>query len=301
MKRILVAYDFSPHARRALALALSGVPFGTEVELDVIHVMDTSTGPRVERDAPLPTENALTDYFNAEIQRVTTPERRLLRDPKFSIVHGRPMHELLVRASKYDGIMIGGQGHGGLAETFLGTTAMHVARESPVSVYVAKKANTLSSPSRILCAVDSDDGSRRALTEAHSLCVSCSATLSLMRAILQPPNVIAWPSLVPHLTKQTAEAERATLITFEQQTLGRTFAKEHTVQISRGGIAADITHRAALDRADTIVVGARNDAFAKRLLGSVSESVIQQAGCDVYVVRRSRATIRTYWTLAGAR
>lgn len=283
MKRVLLPYDFSPFARRALALVLSGVPYGPEVTVDALHVIDERLYKR-PGIAP-PSDAALEAYFRADVQRATTPERRVGEAPTLRVVRGKPTQEILARVGEYGGIIIGGQGHGGLGEKFLGTTAMRIVRDSPVSVYVAKKSQTLATPARLMCAVESDDSSRRALKEAQSLAKQCGATLSLLRALVQPPYYAEWPPIMTVPDMRSANDERDRLISFEVDTLGGTFATQHDVQFSAGGIASDITSRAALDRIDTIIVGARSETIDKRLLGSVSESVVQRAACDVYVVR----------------
>ena len=285
MKRVLLPYDFSPCARRALALALSGVPFGPEVMIDALHIIDDTLYQRKLPGHEPPTADALKSYFKADVARASTPERRVSEAPTLTIAHGRPAHEILARLSGCGGIMLGGQGHGGLSEKFLGTTAMRVTREAPVSVYVAKKTSTLAAPTRVLCAVDSDDSSRRALEEAYALCRQANASFSLLRSIALTALYGDWPVMVPFSEAWTVDAERERLISFEVATLKGNFAGRHDVQFSFGGIAGDITNRAMLDRIDTIVVGARNESVSKSLLGSVSESVVQRAPCDVYVVR----------------
>jgi nucleotide-binding universal stress UspA family protein len=283
MKRVLIPYDFSPQARRALALALSGAPFGPEVVIDALHVIDDRLYERVGVEPP--SDAALAGYFRADVQRATTPQRRFNDTPTLKVLRGRPATEILSQLGDYGGVMVGGQGHGGLSEKFLGTTAMRIVRESPVSVYVAKKSQSMTTPARVLCAVDTDESSRLALKQAYALCKQCDASLSLMRAVMQLPLYVDWSGFVPFPELPSVTEERERLISFEVDTLGTSFALRHEVQFSAGGIAGDVAHRAMLDRIDTIVVGARTDAALKRLLGSVSESVVQQAPCDVFVVR----------------
>ena len=40
MNRVLVPYDFSPHSRRAAALAMQGFPFGHDAEIELLHVVE---------------------------------------------------------------------------------------------------------------------------------------------------------------------------------------------------------------------------------------------------------------------
>jgi nucleotide-binding universal stress UspA family protein len=283
MKRVLIPFDFSPYARRALALALSGVPFGPEVVIDVLHVVDERLYKRPGVEPP--SDSSLDGYFRAEVQRASTPERRVAEGPTLNIARGRPADEILSRIGDYGGICMGGQGHGGLSEKFLGTTAMRVVRESPVSVYVTKRTQSLATPARVLCAVESDDSSRRALKEAYALSRQWDAKLSLIRSITLMPMFTEWPTAALSPEVISIDRERERLISFEVDTIKTSFAIQHDVQLNVGGTASDITQRAQLDRVDTIVVGARNESLGKRLLGSISESVVHSAPCDVYVVR----------------
>ena len=50
-------------------------------------------------------------------------------------------------------------------------------------------------------------------------------------------------------------------------------------------VVGDVIRAAKDDYADVIVVGARANSAGKRLLGSMSEGIVQYATCDVFVVR----------------
>ncbi len=286
MKRILLPFDFSPQSRRALGLALCGVPFGPEVLIDAVHVIDERLYRRQLPGRPLPSAEAMKSYFKSEVARASTSERKVEEDPTLTVVKGRPAHELLARVGGCGGIVMGGQGHGGVAETFLGTTAMRVVRESPVSVYVVKKAGSASLPVRLMCAAEEDDSSRLALRAAAAMArASTRASLTLMRALVLGPLFVAEPGAPTYASPAVIDEERDRLISFELDTLRETIADRHVVHFSEGGIASDIAQQAAIDRIDTLVVGAHNDKLQKRLLGSVSEGIVQRAACDVYVVR----------------
>lgn len=273
MRRILLTFDFSAHAERALALALCGVPFGTDVTLDVLHVLDE----RLHKGASVAAIRALSEekkrLFKNDVARLSSVRRRLKDDPRLKVVCGDPTQEILTRAANYEGILIGGKGHGTWSETLLGTTATRVVRDTLASVYVTKKATSLVTPIRLLCAVDKDIGSRRALTEAAALCHAQSAELHMLRVV-----PIASPGF-------DLRREQDALAHFERSTLAVPVARQHLVALAVGGVATAILHHAAQENIDTIVVGARERDLSKRLFGSASEALVQQGSNDVYVVR----------------
>lgn len=273
MRRILLTYDFSAHAQRALALALAGVPFGTDVTLDVLHVVDERLHKGSSPDAIRSVSEAKKQLFKNEVARSTTALRRLKNDPRLKVVCGDPTHEILTRAANYEGILIGCKGNGTWSEMLLGTTATRVVRETLASVYVTKKITGLVEPIRVMVAVDQDIGSRRALTEAATLCHAQGAELQILRVL---PVASAGFDI---------KKEQDALVHFERSTLAAPVAQKHLVTLAVGGVATAILHHASQEDIDTIVVGARDRDLAKRLFGSASEAIVQHATKDVYVVR----------------
>lgn len=285
MRRVLLPYDFSPQAQRALMLVLNGIPFGAETQLDVLHVIDNRLYERVLSTHAAPTENAVKSYLASEIERAAPLSRKLVENPKLIIVRGHPASEILARANDYGAVVLGGQGHGGIGEAFLGTTAMRVVREATNSVYVAKKTSAATNLLRVMCAVDDDGDSRHALKEARSLCRVSGAELSLLRVVPVPYRGVPYPPYSAYPAHPDIVAEQERLVSFEVDALNERVAQHHYIRFASAGFANDIVHQAVLERADVLVVGARESGIGKRLLGSVSEGVVARAVSDVYVVR----------------
>ena len=59
MTRVLVPFDFSPNARRACALAMQGFPFGREVEVELLHVVDEDLYSSVLTKKHVPSDDAI--------------------------------------------------------------------------------------------------------------------------------------------------------------------------------------------------------------------------------------------------
>ncbi|MCA9698651.1 MAG: universal stress protein, partial [Myxococcales bacterium] len=71
MSRVLVPFDFSPHSRRALALALQGFPFGREAEVEVLHVVDEDLYANVLTKGAVPSDDAIDSYLSDELTTVS--------------------------------------------------------------------------------------------------------------------------------------------------------------------------------------------------------------------------------------
>lgn len=293
MKRILIPYDFSQYSRRALGLAMQGYPFGTEVEIELLHVIDESLYENVLSRSHIPNEGAIHSYLHADIEKVKAD----LFDPEavkvvpiLKIVRGRPADQILEsqKVFKATAIMIGGQGHGGVKEMFLGRTAQQIAREAPSDVYVVKSTGVGRPPKRILCAVDFSDHSKRALEEANRLCVLTGSKLSIIMVVENP--------YLPYLQKLAVEihddealkdliaSERQKLLAFEAQTLGANRADTHHAVF--GPVVETITSHAEILHAGTIVVGPKGrGAMGRALLGSMTERIMVRSKVDVLVVK----------------
>lgn len=284
MRRVLIPYDFSPLAQRSLRLALNGVPFGPDVAIDILHVIDKKIYQQ-KPEAALAMVEALKTYLRKEVTTCSSPDRTVTAEPTLSVVLGDPTHEIMSHADKCGGIMIGGKGHGGWTEGILGTTAMRVVRDAKVSVYVTKDTNAPTVTKHVLCAVDSDAGSVKAMTEAAQLCRQSRATLELVRVIAVAPKALGYPTIIPYPTNSDVALETQALVDFERKALPEPMAHRHVVTFAPSGIASSVAHQAVTAQVDLIVVGARESDLAKRIFGSISESIIQHAPCDVFVVR----------------
>lgn len=285
MRQILLPYDFSPQAQRALTLVMNGIPFGVEAQVDVLHVIDDRMYNRVLSAHAAPSQDAIKSYLASEIERAAPSQRKLTMNPTLTVVRGHPASEILARANDYGAVVLGGQGHGGIGEGLLGTIASRVVREANNSVYVAKRTHASARLQRVMCAVDDDGDSRHALKEAWSLCRVSGAALSILRIVPVPFAGVPYPPYSAYPAHPDIEAEHHRLVRFEVEALAQRFAEHHYIRFASAGFANDIVHQAVLERADTLVVGARESGIGKRLLGSVSEGVVARAISDVYVVR----------------
>ncbi|MGC9117744.1 MAG: universal stress protein [Thermoproteus sp.] len=135
MKTIVVAYDGSQHAKKALETAkVIAEKFGSKVY--VVHVVDTAvlslseafSTPSVVKSLRESGEKALREALGV----IPTAESRLLE--------GDPPHEIakFAKEVKADLVVVGSRGLSTIRRSLLGSVASRLVQESDVSVLVVK-------------------------------------------------------------------------------------------------------------------------------------------------------------------
>ncbi|NVB38876.1 universal stress protein [Pseudenhygromyxa sp. WMMC2535] len=302
MNRVLVPFDFSPHSRRALALALQGFPFGRDVEIEVLHVVDEDLYKGVLTKAAIPSDDDIQSYLQDDLNRVRAEVSVAhgkhdapveLLTPSFSVIRGRPhaiIDEHLQRA-EVTGCLLGGQGHGGASERLLGRTAQRVIRHATVPVMVIKQPRSLALPARLLAAVDWSENSARALQLAARLHTELGGLLSVAHVIDSPyvPYVKAFAheSEAREVLEQMREEQAEQLQAFVTKALGEAgpMPDSLTEAVVFGDPAETIANQAQTLLADLVIVGAHGQSNLSRfLLGSTSEKLVTAARTDILVV-----------------
>jgi nucleotide-binding universal stress UspA family protein len=302
MNRVLIPFDFSPHSRRACALAMQGFPFGRDTQVELLHVVDEGLYANVLAGKYVPEDDAIDSYLGDEVTRIKAElavthgehsDPPTLLEPRRTIVRGRPYQVIDERLAEPEivGVLLGGQGHGGATERLLGRTAQRVIRHAKVPVLVVKQPHSLAPPTRLMTAIDWSDNSARALLVAARLCEQVEGLLSVLHVIESPyvPYVKAFAherdareALQPLHDKQLAK-----LASFVGETLAQLdeVPESLTEAVVFGDPADAIAAQAGALLADLIVVGARGTADLSRfLLGSTAEKLVTAARSDILVV-----------------
>jgi nucleotide-binding universal stress UspA family protein len=294
MKEILIPFDFSRHSQRALELALAGYPFGTDVNLTVVHMLDAALYDRVMPGRPLPPVSTVEGFLNAEVAKASAQSPPKIAKVTVHVMTGRVLGELasLLRSAAYDGAVIGGQGHGGAAEALLGTTARRLVRQTTVPIYVVKRANETTVPKKVLCAVALDESMRAALLAGRNLARKFDTTLETLTVI----QTDAWP-YVAHFPadytgqlsrewkdgamKACASAEKR-LRDLETEILGELVSKAQHADY--GPVTSSIVRHC--EHYDTILLAAQQEARpAFMTFGTTIEGVLERATTDVMIAR----------------
>lgn len=122
---------------------------------------------------------------------------------------------------------------------------------------------------QILFATDFSAHSEHAFRAALALAQHFGARLRLIHVVHRP---------------QEQEAARARLQAFAEERLG---AEPFTVAVAVGTAAPEIVRYADREKADLIVMGTHGrTGLAHVLLGSVAETVVRHASCQVLTIRR---------------
>ena len=142
--RLLVAFDGSPHARRALAEAIELAQAG-HGRLTVIAVIPAAS-PWLGAAAALPMERVGLDASpEAEVQTMLDRALRTVPAdvPVVGILKRGAAAAAIVaeaRTGEHDAIVIGSRGRGELRSLLLGSVSHAVLRSSPIPVLVVRHA-----------------------------------------------------------------------------------------------------------------------------------------------------------------
>lgn len=135
MKTIVVAYDGSQHAKKALETAKAIADrFGSKIY--VVHVVDTAvlslseafSTPNVIKSLKEGGEKALREALN------------LAPNAEAKLLEGDPAYEIAKFAKdvKADLVVVGSRGLSTIRKSFLGSVASRLVQESEISVLVVK-------------------------------------------------------------------------------------------------------------------------------------------------------------------
>lgn len=301
MTRVLVPYDFSPYARRACALAMQGFPFGPEVEIELLHVVDEDMYDNVLAREHVPTDDAILSYMQDELTQIeaqlavsNSAQRELkLVEPTLRVERGRPyaVIDRRLREPEVVGVCLGGQGHGGSTELVLGRTAQRVIRHAECAVLVVKQARSFALPTRLLASVDWSENSARALRMAAQLRAEQSGVLSIFHVIDSPyvPYVraLAHEQNAPEMIDQIKAEQLDRLQTFVKDSLSAFEGELDAVteSVVFGDPATSIAAHVSALLAELVIVGARGSTDLSRyLLGSTAEKLVTSSKADILVV-----------------
>ncbi|MGV3721130.1 MAG: universal stress protein [Actinomycetota bacterium] len=204
----------------------------------------------------------------------------------------RAADEILASAEKLgvDLILLGARGHSGLAGLVLGTVADRVLRRSHCPVLLARPVRH--DLNRVVLGVDDSEGSAAAAAFLQRLPLPAECEVRLLTLLptldqIQQEQMVVSPPLADAPTT-LADLQRDT-VQQRLSALADTFTAAGVTAVTemRGCDAVDGLLATARDEgADLLVIGSHSRGPVERFfLGSTSETVAQQAGCSVLVVK----------------
>lgn len=277
---VIVGYDGSPDAKRALAWA-NGLAKQLGAPLRVV----VATGDmRLRQVTELDQEwerhrlAELVADARAAVAAVPLPRESL------ELVDAGPAPALIAGADRSSVIVVGSRGHGRVSGALSGSVTGHVARHAPCTVVVVREQSSPEA-TRVVVGVDASEGAEPALRFAFEHAERSGAPLTALHVLQTwapgPPYASRFVS--DRFTHALAEAEPMI-----DRALEAHASRHPSVPVERqvvagtvGRVLSDASEEAAL-----LVVGSRGrGAFASMLLGSVAQSVLHHAHCPVVVAR----------------
>lgn len=299
-KKILVAYDGSPHSKAALGWA---VLLGKTVnaELDVIKVFEPIHHSLLKLDRDY--DGRITERF-AELEE---EDHQLLENAKFfcresglmkvqtALLKGNAAPTLLDYAAQggIDLIVSGTKGHGTLNEMLVGSVTNSLVSLSKLPVLVVKEEQAPYQLQKILVAYDGSDFSKAALDLALDLGKSSGARLTVVK-VNDPLDFLLLSSMAGtrvavKLAAQIAELDEADrkLLAEAKAAAANREMEIVTDLLSGVNIADTLIRYAEENHVDMTVAGTLGHGLlGGLLLGSVTRQLISLSKNPVLVVKK---------------
>lgn len=288
--RILLAYDLSPEAERALA-AVASQPWsaGTVVRLVTSPLRLGARPSSFDR----PTRHiSHARHVRTAIEAAHESASALLHDRGFmvetAILSGAPAKAVVEHARDVaaDLVVVGAASRGALSAAVLGSVSAEIARRSRCSVLVVR----VEALDRVLLATDGSPSAETAARATMAWPLFAESSIRIV-AVAPPPSrytEIAVPrEPAAHLVDQVAAittlaGAHANALAKDLSEVGRLAETD----VRTGEPASEIVAAALEWPADLVVVGSRGTSIMRRLLlGSVARAVFFGVNCSVLVVR----------------
>lgn len=202
------------------------------------------------------------------------------------IAPGRPVEELLRHSRKAQLMVLGGRGHGGLADALLGGVSSAVATHGSCPVIVVRRGvPTTVGP--VAVGVDRSESSSAALRFAFEEAQRAGAEL-LVTEVWHEGDLLAGPLSPDERDRVQRDVEQS--LAEQVSALHEQFPDVRTRQLAQRGHPVAALTDVGRD-AQLLVVGHRGrGGFDGVFLGSVADGVLHHAHCPVAVVRSSDDT-----------
>lgn len=291
IQRILVATDFSDHARLALDRAASlAHQHGATLEIVYAAPLPLPT-PVWGGDLGIGAGIDAAEVVKAgqeHLEKLATSIReRYSISPVLRCEPRAPLPLILGRCEEWkpDLLVIGATGEGAIARRLFGSTAQSLVRGSPVPVLVVRNT-TEQRYEHLLAATDFSDDAQRAIQVARALAPAAGLTLF---SALDLPSVDAAPLLgLDPATREANLARAGEQVEISLRFLaGELGVPEAPICVRTGRASHELPSVVESTGADLLCLGAHGKGrLESALLGSTSLHVAAESSCDVLVVPR---------------
>ncbi|WP_298785612.1 universal stress protein [uncultured Marinococcus sp.] len=289
-RRILVALDGSEESEAALAKGID-TALAYKSTLGICHIVDYHNIKELRKQYP----DLMLHPLNKKGSEITArgkeeAENAGIYHVRVFIKEGIPKAAVaddIVKPFEPDLIVTGGSGAGTNEKKRLGSVSAGIVRRASCDVWVVKNSDSSAIYRSVLIAVDGSDASKSAFYAGLNMAKRNHNAARIIYVL----NTQSLSSLEPYTNDLVDVYKgRAEALLHEYRTLSD--AENHglkSVQYSieygtpKTAVPGEIARK---HQADLIVVGASGMGRTQRfILGSVSESTVRRASCDVLVVR----------------
>lgn len=293
--RVLVAYDGSAGADRAVALA-EAITWPDGSVLRVVSVIEPTVmpiaGPWDHGAAFVPDlDAATTAYADSTMLAVVERLRASGASVEGVVLAGRAASAIIDDALEFraDLVIVGSRGHGTIASLLMGSVSSEVVDHASCPVLVARDAMM----SRVVFATDGSPSSQAAEAVLARWPIFAGVPMSVVSVadVVHPWTI----GIAPTMYEQAADAYAAELREAKddhQRTAAEAAARLRErgrlaeAEVRDGNPASQIVALAAERGADLIVLGSRGRTGLSRLvLGSVARNVLSGSTTSVLIVR----------------
>lgn len=270
--KILVCVVESPRTEAAVwqGGALARV---MNASITLLHVVQPGEAPRSEGD-PLPIAREMLSDLAVETRtRQGAADKEILAE---------------IQEGAYDLVIIGAKRVPGPTQRLLGSVALNIARHSPVSVWIARGADT-DLDSILTCtggrkmALPLIEASAR-LAKATDACVTLFHVVTPFPSMYTGLNQLAetLPELLKTDTPLARHLRHGAEILAERQIPAQ-------VEIQYGVVADEVIREAHEGAYNLVIMGVSSSArrLTEWLMGDVTRSVVEQAPCSVLVIKET--------------
>ena len=285
-KKILVSLDGSELSERVIPWLRLILSIRPDAEVELLRCYEPPSSIYLIPELAVPTtasfsEENLHGVFKKYLQEHA--QTLGLENVSVDVVMGDAPSQILERSSNCDLILMASHGRGGLGRWLMGSVATKVTRGSTVPTLIVgghclqPDATHPVKIENIMVAYDGTPAAERALFHASTLARDFGAKLHLYQAVVQV--AMTHPVVV--------EANRADLVRTSESL--RSLAKsldgvDCRVEVREVATATGIAEYAQEIGADLLVIGSHGKGgLARWMLGSETESVLQEAHCPVLV------------------
>lgn len=305
--KILVAVDFSPHAREAIRFVRS-VDWPKKSEIYLIHVIELKNAPSlISSDGPFGWDRVISQAreemeTKARLFLEQTKRKFLKRCPhiiRSIVVEGLPGAEILQAVKDYqiDLVLLGTRGLSNVKRFLLGSTSEWVMGEASCSVLlVRKKLSKVTmgkTAAKILLATDGSSGTSHMVRMLNLWNFKTPPKVTVTHVVGRPAYLEGWywgkgKAEFKQLAEQLLEKAHQDGANHLEDS--RKMFKELNLNVdtilSKGNPSDEILKTAARVKPKLIIIGAKGCVNTQPIpLGGVARKISRYASCSVLVVR----------------